>query len=110
MVNDVGFVISEEVLASGPGTGLITQSFCVAEVLLLYEKGTKKASDIDIRRRMESAPLIKSYPGFVNFYQIHSHNIHLKLTRLELTIERSYQTHCHNICLKLTRLVRKPSC
>ena len=35
MVNDVGFVISEEeVLASGQGTGLITQSFCVAEVLL----------------------------------------------------------------------------
>ena len=33
-VNDVGFVISEEVLASGPGTGLITQSFCMAEVLL----------------------------------------------------------------------------
>ena len=36
----------------------------------------------------------------------HSHSIHLKLRRLELTIERSYQTHSHNIHLKITRLVR----
>ena len=42
--------------------------------------------------------------------QTHSHNIHLKLTRLELTIERSYQTQSHNITrcyLKITRLVRR---
>ena len=31
MVNDAGYVISEEDLASGPGPGLITQEFCVAE-------------------------------------------------------------------------------
>ena len=29
--------------------------------------------------------------------------MHLKLTRLELTIERSYQTHSHSIYLKITR-------
>ena len=40
-------------------------------------------------------------------YQIHSHNIHHKLTRLELTVERFYQTHSHNIDLKITRLVRR---
>src|SRR5574339_62144 len=28
--------------------------------------------------------------------KLYSHNKHLKLTRLELTIERSYQTHSHN--------------
>ena len=56
MVNDVGFMISKEVLASGPGTGLITQSFCVAEVLLQWKR-TEEVSDIDIRRGMEGAPL-----------------------------------------------------
>ena len=52
-------------------------------------------------------PPRQSYQGLMDFYQTHSHNIHLKLTRLELTIERSYQTHSHNICLKITRLVRR---
>ena len=45
--------------------------------------------------------------SLIYFYQTHSHNIHLKLTRLELTIERSYQIHSHNILLKITRLVRR---
>ena len=71
-------------------------------------KGTEKGSDIDIRRGMESAPThYWSYQGLIYFYQTHSHNIHLKLTRLELTIERSYQTHSHNIHFKITRLVRR---
>ena len=33
--------------------------------------------------------------------------MHVKLTRLELTIERSYQAHSHSIYLKITRLVRR---
>ena len=45
--------------------------------------------------------------SLIYFYQTHSHNIHLKLTRLELTIERSYQIHSHNILLKITGLVRR---
>ena len=45
--------------------------------------------------------------SLIYFYQTHSHNIHLKLTRLELTIERYYQTPSHNIHLKITRLSRK---
>ena len=66
MVNDVGFVISEEVLASGPGTGLITQSFCVAEVLLQWKR-TEEASDIDIRRRTEGAPLTSLIKALYTF-------------------------------------------
>ena len=45
------------------------------------------------------------YQGLIYFYQTHSHNIHLKLTRLKLAIERSYQTHSYSISLKI-RLVR----
>ena len=41
------------------GRGLITQSFCVAEVLLQWER-TQKASNIDIRRGTGNAP--KHYP------------------------------------------------
>ena len=55
MVNDVGFVIAEKGdLASGPGTRL--DHLC-SRVLLQYKKGTEKASDIHIRRGMNSAPL-----------------------------------------------------
>ena len=73
-------------------------------------KGTEKGSDIDIRRGMESAPThYWSYQGLIYFYQTHSHNIHLKLTRVELTLERSYQTHSHNIHFKITGLVRRLS-
>ena len=39
--------------------------------------------------------------------QSHSHKIYLKITGLELTIEKSYQTHSQNICLNITRLVRR---
>ena len=51
-------------------------------------------------------PLTSLIKALIYFYQTHSHNIHLKLTRLEL-IERSYQTHSHNICFKITGLVRR---
>ena len=54
MVNDVGFVISEEEdLTLGPGTRLafVQQSFTK-----VY-KGTENTSDTDIRRGTESAPL-----------------------------------------------------
>ena len=50
-------VISEEEnLASGPGTSLIIQELLCSRVLLKREE-TEKASDIDIRRGMESGPL-----------------------------------------------------
>ena len=48
--------------------------------------------------------------NYIYFYQTHFHNIHLKLTRLELKVESSYENHSHNIPLKITRLFRKPSC
>ena len=52
-MNDIAFVIAEkEDLASGPGTRL--DHLC-SRVLLQYKKGTEKASDIDIRRGMNSA-------------------------------------------------------
>ena len=96
-MNDEGFVISEEDLASGPGSRLDHLSFCVAEL----------PSDRDIRRETESAPTHKSYQGLIYFCQTHSHNRHLKLTGLELTTERSHQIHSYNIHLKITRLVRR---
>ena len=57
------------------GPGLVTQSFCVAEVLL------EEASDIDIKREPEH-PTPWSHRGLTYFYQTHSHNICLKITRL----------------------------
>ena len=61
-------MISEEDLASGPakGPGLITQSFCMAEVLLQWKRA-EKASDIDIRREMESAPLTSLIKAMYTF-------------------------------------------
>ena len=35
------------------------------------------------------------------------HNLHFKITGLELAIQRSYQTHLHNINFKMTGLVRR---
>ena len=67
------------------------KNFFVAE-FYWSQNGTEKTSDIDIRRAMEST-LPQSYQGLIHFYQIYSHNKHLKLTRLELPIERSYQNH-----------------
>ena len=62
MVNDVGFVISEE----DQGPGLITQELLCSRVFL-SEKGTEKASDIDIRRGTENAPLTSLRNGAIHF-------------------------------------------
>ena len=51
-MKDVGFVISEEDLSLGPGTRLDHSSSFVQQNFIKV-----KASDIDIRRPMESVPL-----------------------------------------------------
>ena len=94
MLNNIGFVISED-LALGSGTRLD-----YSELLCGRSFITVKMDRESFWHRHQ-----KSYQGLIYFYQTHSHNIHLKLTRLELTIERSYQTHSHNVCLKMTRLL-----
>ena len=71
------------------------------------KKGTEKASDINIRRGTESAPLASVMKALYTFTRLTPITIHLKLTRLELTIERSYQTDSHNIHFNITRLVRR---
>ena len=43
-------------------------------------------------QKRESVPTHQSYQGLTYFSQTHSHNIQLKLTRWELTVERSDQT------------------
>ena len=56
MVNDVGFVISEEEdLASGSGTRLDHSRAFVWQSFIKIRKGTDKASDINSRSGMESA-------------------------------------------------------
>ena len=56
-MNNVGFVISKEDLALGPGTRLdgSLKSFCAAEFIKVT-KGTERASDTDIRRGMRVPP------------------------------------------------------
>ena len=83
------------------GPGLITQ-----EVLYSRNFITVKTDRGSFWHRHQEGDR-ESYQGLMYFYQTHSPNIHLKLTRLELTIKRSYQTHSHNIHLKITRLVRR---
>ena len=94
-------VISEEEdLALGPG--LITQSFCVAEVSLQWKRA-EKASDTDIRRGQRVPPLIVLSRPFIHFYQTHSHNIHLKLTsdneinKIDSEVAQSCPTLCDPI-------------
>ena len=60
MVNDVGFVISEEDLASGPETRLDHSGLLCGRSFITV-KGTRKVSDINIRRQAESAPLARFY-------------------------------------------------
>ena len=58
MVNGVGFMVSEEEdLASGPGTSLDHSRAFVLQSFIKVWKGTEEATDIDIRRGMENAPL-----------------------------------------------------
>ena len=53
MVNDIGFVISED-LASGPWTMLGQELLCSR--VLLSEKGTEETSDTDIRKGQRVPP------------------------------------------------------
>ena len=60
MVNDVRLMISEEDLASGPGT-ILDHSRAFVSTFIKERKGTEKASDIDIRRGTESAHSFSSF-------------------------------------------------
>ena len=53
-------MISEEDLASGPGTSLHHSRAFVRQSFIKVIKGTEKVSGIDIRRGMESASLMKT--------------------------------------------------
>ena len=107
-MNSVGFMISkEEDSALGPGTRL-DHSRAFVWQSLKYKKGTEKLLTQTSEGRQRVPPTsISLSRGATYLFQTQSHNIHLKLTRLELTIEISYQTHSHSINLKITRLVRR---
>ena len=65
-MNNVGFVISKEDLALGPGTRLdgSLKSFCAAEFIKVT-KGTERASDTDIRRGQKEYPLASVSNGVI---------------------------------------------
>jgi len=66
-VNGIGFMISEEGLALGSGTSLdYSELLCGRSFITV--KGTEKASDVDIRRGMESAPLANLSNGVIYFF------------------------------------------
>ena len=67
-MNGVRFVISkEENLALGSGTRLdYSELLCGRSFITV--KGTEKASDVDIRRGMESAPLGNLSKGVIYFF------------------------------------------
>ena len=67
MVNNVRFVISQEDLASRPGTRLDHSRAFVEQSFIKIRKGTEKASDIDIRREMVSASLTSVRKGVIYF-------------------------------------------
>ena len=67
MVNNVRFVISQEDLASRPGTRLDHSRAFVEQSFIKIRKGTEKASDIDIRREMVSASLTSVSKGVIFF-------------------------------------------
>ena len=67
MVNNVRFVISQEDLASRPGTRLDHSRAFVEQSFIKIRKGTEKASDIDIRREMVSASLTSVSKGVIYF-------------------------------------------
>ena len=63
-------MISKEDLTSGSGTRLShTELFCVAEVLLQWKR-TEKASDIDIERETECAPLTSLSKALYTFSRL----------------------------------------
>ena len=103
MITYVGFVISEEDLVSAPGTRLDHSELLCSRVLLQWKRDRESFWHRHQKEDGEYPPH-SSYQGLIYFYQTHSHNTHLKLTRTELTIERSYQTHSHS---KIARLARR---
>ena len=107
MVNGVRFVISkEDDLASGPGTRL-DHSELLCDRSFITLKKDRESFWSRYQNREGECP-IKSYQGLKYFYQTHSHNIHLKLTRLELTIERSYQESLrrNEVAIMINKTVR----
>ena len=69
-MNDVGFVISKEDLALGPGTRLDHSRAFVYQRFIKVRKGIEKASDIDIRSGMESVPLTSLRKGSYILFQL----------------------------------------
>ena len=49
----------------------------------------------------------KNVSSFRKFYQTHSHNLHFRITRLELNSRKILQTHSHNMHSKISGLVRR---
>ena len=79
---DVIFVISkEENLTSEPGTRLDHSRAFVWQSFIKVRKRTGKASDIDIRREMESAPLNRVSKG-VTYFLINYYNKSKECLRL----------------------------
>ena len=72
MVNGVRFLISKDDLASGPGTRLNHSRAFVYQSFIKVRKETEKASDIDIRKGMESVPLagVSSMSGLPVHHQL----------------------------------------
>ena len=68
MVTDVRFVISEEDLALGPRTRLDHSKELLCSSFTKVRKGTEKASDIDIRRGIENAPLASVSKRVIYFF------------------------------------------
>ena len=71
------------------------------------------------QKGVESAPLASVIKGAIYFFDwmsfskeclkiinVHSHNMHFKITGFEITIERFYQTHSHNVH-KIMGLIRR---
>ena len=61
-------MISEEDLASGPGTRLDHSRAFMYQSFIKVKKGTEKASDIDIRRGTENALLANISKGVTSFF------------------------------------------
>ena len=67
MVNSVRIMISKD-LASGPWTSLDHSRAFVLQSFIKVWKGTEEATDIDIRRGMENAPLASLSKGAIYLF------------------------------------------
>ena len=91
-MNGVKFIISKKDLVLASGIRLDYSELLHDRSFITVKK--------DRERTSEGGQRVPHYLVLSRPYILlpdHSHNIHLKLTRLELTTERSYQTHSHNI-------------